>query len=506
MQRTNRIILNTVVLYAKIVVCMAISLYTVPLVLRALGESDYGLYNLIGGIIAMLAFMNAAMTVSTQRYLSVTIGERDKQKLLEVYNLSILLHILIGLAVVVIIEALMPLLFSHVLNILPEQQQVARLLFHTLVATMFLHIVTVPLDAVINAYENLIFFSVVGVVEAVIKLALVLSLAWFLHDRLAIYALGMTGIAAIVLLLKYAYCHFKYRDLHLSLKACRNRRLLTEMTQFTGWNTLSAFAMVGRNQGLAVVLNHFLGTVINAAYGIAMQVSGVLGYFTETIKKSINPQLMESEGLGEHDRLVRLTFAMTKYSLLVLCMVAAPLFVEMPYIIGLWIGHAPQYTVEFTRLIIVISVITQASSGLMSAVQSSGRVKWYTIVISLTLLSTLFAAYATLWGGMSPVVALVCACAIEAVCFFIRLWFAHHLNGIPAWGYVRRVVLPVLLVTLVTACGMYLCVSLLPPSFIRLTVIGVLDVAVFLPVTYYVILDSEERQYFRMLAGKLLKH
>lgn len=505
MQRTNRIILNTAVLYAKIVICMAISLYTVPLVLRALGESDYGLFNLVGGVIAMLAFTNAAMTVSTQRYLSVTIGERDKQKLLQVYNLSIMLHVIIGIVVVGIIEILMPLLFSHVLNILPEQQEVAHLLFHTLVITMFLHIVVVPLDAAINAYENLTFFAIAGVVEALLKLALVLALPWLQHDLLAIYAIALAAIAVFILLLKYAYCHFKYHDLSISLSACHNRRLFMEMTKFTGWNTLAAFAMVGRNQGLAVVFNHFLGTIINAAYGIAMQASGVLGYFTETIKKSINPQLMESEGLGEHDRLVRLTFAMTKYSLLVLCIVATPLFVEMPYIINMWIGHAPQYTVEFTRLIIIISVITQASSGLMSAVQSSGKVKWYTIVISSTLLSTLFVAYAVLWSGASPVVALACACVIEAVCFFIRLWFAHHLNKIPAWGYVRSIVLPVLFVSLVTGVVMYLCTSAFSPSFFRLMLIGLLDVVVFLPVTYFGILDSEERKYFGLLAKKLLK-
>lgn len=505
MQRTNRIILNTVVLYAKIVVCMAISLYTVPLVLRALGESDYGLYNLIGGIIAMLAFMNAAMTVSTQRYLSVTIGERDNVKLQQVYNLSILLHILIGLAVVGIIEALMPLLFSHVLNILPEQQQVAHLLFHTLVATMFLHIVTVPFDAVINAYENLIFFSVTGVIEALLKLILVLSLTYFLHDRLAIYAICMTAIAAIILLLKYVYCRLKYKNLRLSVAACSNRPLLAEMTQFTGWNTLSSFALIARNQGLAIVFNHFLGTAINAAYGIATQVNGVLGYFTETIKKSVNPQLMESQGLREHDRLVQLTFALTKYSLLMLCIVAVPLFVEMPAIIGLWIGDAPRYTVEFTRLVIVITIITQSSAGLMSAVQSTGRIKWYTIVICLTLLSTLVIAYAGLRQGASPVAALAIACAIEVVAFFIRLWFAHHLNGIPAWQYVRKVVLPIALLTVLAALVLIGCKRLMDASLLRILLIGAIDVLVFLPVTYFCLLNSDERAFIRLLVQKLLK-
>lgn len=505
MQRTHRIILNTVVLYAKIVVCMAISLYTVPIVLRALGESDYGLYNLIGGIIAMLAFMNAAMTVSTQRYLSVTIGERDKTKLLQVYNLSILLHIIIGIVVAVIVEALMPLLFSHVLNILPEQQDVAHLLFHTLVATMFLHIVTVPFDAVINAYENLIFFSVAGVVEAILKLILVLSLTLFLHDRLAIYAISMTGIAALILLLKYVYCHFKYKDLHLRLSACHNRSLFTEMTQFTGWNTLSSFALIARNQGLAVVFNHFLGTVINAAYGIANQVNSVLGYFTSTIGKSINPQLMESQGLHEHDRLVKLTFAMTKYSLLVLCMVATPLFVEMPYIMDMWIGNPPMYTIEFTRLIIIISLITQTSIGLMSAVQSTGHVKWYTTAVSIILFSTIFVAYFALRMGYSPVAALVCACFIELITFFVRLWFAHRLNSIPMWDYIKEAILPSLSLSLIIGLGLQLCTKIIEPSFYRLVFSCILDALLFFFVTYYGFLNSQERDFVKSISKKVLK-
>lgn len=502
MKSTNRIIVNSIVLYAKILICMAISLYSVPLVLSAVGKSDYGLYTLVGGIIAMLAFMNGAMTVSTQRYLSVTIGERDQKKLLNVYNLSIALHIVIGILVGVIIEALLPFLFSHVLTVEPEQQDVARLLFHTMVVTMFLHIVTVPFDAVINAYEDLVFFSLAGVIEAVIKLFLVLSLTWFLHDRLIIYAVGMTGIAGFILLLKYAYCHFKYKNLHLSIGACRNRSLLFEMASFTGWNTLSSFALMGRNQGLAIIFNHFLGTIINAAYGIAMQVSGVMGYFSETIKKGINPQLMESEGLGEHDRLVSLTFALTKYSLLILCFVILPLFVEMPYIIRLWIGDAPDYTVEFTRIILILSLITMASTGLMSAVQSSGKVKWYTISISIVLFSTLVLAYIGLSLHYSPVTILWMACGVEVVAFFVRLWFAHRLNAIPSWAYVCRAVIPVILLTLAVGIPMYLCISMMASSFLRLLLVCVLDVVLFLPSCYLVIFDDGERDYVRQLCMK----
>ena len=505
MQATGRIIFNTSVLYVKIVICMAISLYTVPLVLDALGQNDYGLFTLIGGIIAMLAFMNGAMTVSTQRYMSVTIGERNNDKLVQVYNLSIGLHVIIGIIVALLCEALMPLLFEFVLNILPEQQHSAHLLFHTMIATVFLQIVTVPFDATINAYEDLTFFSIAGVIEAVLKLFLVLALPYFTDNRLVIYATAITAITLLILILKYGYCAVRYKNLRLTLSSYSNRPLLVEMAKFTGWNTLSSFALMARNQGIAVIFNHFLGTIINAAYGIATQVNGVLGYFSETIKKGINPQLMESEGLQEHQRLVNLTFAMTKYSLLILCFITLPLYIEMPYIIHLWISDAPDYTVEFTRIILILSLLTLASTGLMSAVQSSGKVKWYTIAICAVLLSTIVFAYIGLRLHFSPITVLYMACLIEIVAFFVRLWFANKLNGIPVWDYIFKPVLPVLALAVIVGIIMYGCTKLTEPSFIRLMIVGILDVVLFLPLSYFIILTKDEHAYVRQMVAKIAK-
>ena len=230
-----------------------------------------------------------------------------------------------------------------------------------------------------------------------------------------------------------------------------------------------------------------------------------MGYFSETIKKGINPQLMESQGLGDHTRLVSLTFALTKYSLLVLCFVLLPLFVEMPYVIRLWIGDAPDYTVEFTRIILILSLITMTSTGLMSAVQSSGRVKWYTISISIILFTTLVIAYIGLSLHSSPVRILWMACLVEVVAFFVRLWFAHRLNAIPSWAYLLRAVIPVLALTLLVGCPLVGVGYLMPPSFLRLLTVCLLDVLLFLPSCYLVILDDSERDYVRQLWKKGMK-
>jgi len=506
MQATNRIIFNTVVLYAKIIICMGISLYTIPLVLHALGESDYGLYNLIAGIIALLAFMNGAMTLSTQRYLSVTIGEKSPDKLLQVYNQSILLHVLLGTAVVLLIELLSPLLFSlHILNIPTEQVGTAYLLLHCMAASMFFTIITVPLDAVLNAYENMLFFSLMGIVEAVLKLVLAMSLVLLATGRLPVYGLGMALIAVLLFLIKLGYCHKKYSQLHISFKSCRNKALFSEIFGFAGWNMFSALAVVGRIQGLAIILNHFLGTIINAAYGIALQVNGVMGYFSTTIQKSVNPQLMESEGTHNNDRQLELTYALTKYSMLTLAAISLPLYIELPYIYQLWLGDIPAHSIAFTKAIIVLSLITQASAGLMSIVQSTGHIKWYAISVSITILFTLPVAYILMREGFSPEWVLWVACITELIAVGIRLFFAHRMKSIPIFQYFRKTILPNLLLIAIVGAVLWGCTQLMEASWTRLIVVFLVDGALFIPLSYYLVLNRKEQAYLTNVIQKARK-
>lgn len=508
MQGVNRIIFNTAVLYAKILICMAISLYTVPLLLHALGDSDYGLFNLIGGIISMLAFMNAAMTLSTQRYLSVTIGEGNHQKLLEVYNISIILHVIIGLAVVILIELSMPLLFEYVLNIEQSRIPIAHLLFHLLVVSMFFHILAVPFDALINAYEEMMAFSVISILESVLRLSAAVLLYYISYDKLEIYGYAIALISLFIFVVKFAYSHFRYRHLRLSLSVVHNKSLFFQMFSFAGWNTLSSLAIISRNQGIALVLNHFYGTIINTAYGIGNQVNGVLGYFSATIQKSINPQLMQSEGMHERQRLTMMSGALTKYSLLCLGLLALPLLIETHTVLLLWLGEIPQHTIEFTRIIIILSIIFQSTSGIMSAVQSTGNIKWYTIFISTILISTIPIVYIGTLGGLSPVTVLWSTCAIELLATLVRLNFARLLLNYPVITYLKDIVVPCL--TLIVSVGviLFFLTILFSPSVLRLLLVCIADVILFGLGVYYFLLSPTEHDYITKLFDtiKHLRH
>lgn len=499
MRGTNKIIFNTIVLYVNIIVCMVVSLWTVPLVLSSLGEDDYGLYSLIGGVVAMLSFLNGAMTISTQRFLSVTLGEGNRQRLSEVFSQSILLHLAIGLLILAIVEVCAPLLLDHVLTMNPGRVGTARLLFHYLVLSMFFSILAVPLDAVLNAYENMLVFSLFTLLEYLLRLGVALSLPFVTSDRLNYYGFAVLGAGMLVFLLKFFFVRLHYRHLRFSLSTCRNRKLFWQLASFAGWNTLSTVAVLGRNQGLAVVLNSFFGTAVNAAYGVGTRVNGVLGYFSSTIQKSINPQLMASQGAHDRDSFMRLTFSLTKYSVLSMSIVALPLFVEMPYVMELWLPKELHGVVEFARLIILLNLIFQLSSGLMSAVQSTGRVRSYTVSVALVLLSVLPLACLLLKSGLPPTSALLLACVTEGVALFVRLAFAHRLAGVPSGTYLVRLVLPLVLLFLGVGGVLWFLSQLLQPSFGRLVLVCLTDVVLYGGVAFFFILEADERDKVKSL-------
>lgn len=495
MQGTNRIIINTIILYVKIIVCMIISLWTVPLFLQGLGEHDFGVFNLVAGIVAMLAFLNGAMTVSTQRFLSVTIGEKDKNKLLEVFNLSIILHFILGFLVVILIEISVPFLIGHVINIPYGYTGIVQLLFHYLSVSICFSILAVPFDAVLNSYENMAAFSIFGIVESLMRFAIAIAIQSIdVTSRLKFYGYCTMFIAIVIFFLKYIYIRYKYNDLSLSYKYCKNKALFIELCGFAGWNTLNSIAIIGRNQGIALTLNHFLGATINAAYGIGNQINGVLGYFSQTIQKSITPQLMESHGAHNKNKLETMTFGLTKYSTLSMGIVAIPLYVEMPFILNTWLPKVPPHTISFSRYIIILSLLFQLSSGLMSAVQSSGKLKWYTICICLTMISVIPITYASLNVGNKAETALQITCIFEFFGFLIRLFFTKKLTDINVNKYITTIILPLIATHGITATVLYFITTTIQESFLRIALNSLIGAIVFCLTAFYLTITNSERK------------
>ena len=494
MNNSERVILNSIVLYAKILICIVLSLWTVPIILHALGASDYGLYSLVAGVIALLAFLKTAMASSTQRYLSVARGEGDSHKMNAIFNSALMLHLLIGIAIVIILEAISPFLFDHFLNIAPERVSAGKIIYQTLLISMFLTIMAVPFDAELNAYENMPVFAIIEIIDAVLKLALAYSIQYISWDKLIAYGIGMACIPLLNLALKYIYTNIKYKDLYIKKQLLWNPPVFRQIFSFTGWNTFGALAMVGRNQGLAIILNLFYGTVMNASYGIANQINSVMGYFSQTLRKSLHPQLMQSEGRGDHARMLRLVHTSSKFCVLVMGIIAIPLIVELPLVLKLWLTNVPQYALEFTRWILFVSLIYQMSSGLMAGILTMGRVKIYQIAISIIMLLNLPLSYFLLKMGFEPYYIIIGMLACEVLSLVCRLLFSRKLIGLHIGQFVLKVIIPLCITLGADLLILSVITHVFDISLLRLILNCILSVAICGSLSWVILLDRTEKQ------------
>lgn len=495
MNVVNRIVFNTIILYVKIIICSVISLCSVPLVLNALGASDYGLYNLMAGVIAMLSFLSASMTVSTQRYMSIALGTGNLQKINRIYNVSIILHLLVALILVGFLEVVGLFIFDGFLNIEVEKIDVAKTIYQYLIISVFFSVVVVPFDAILNAYENLLVFSLISIMDSILKLIVAFMLYRISEDKLLFYSLSITLIVISAVLCKCLYVKFKYNNLKVDVLKFVDREVFLGMSKFASWNTLNGLAQIGRNQGVAVILNIFLGTLVNAAYGIANQINGVLNLFSSSLQKSLNPQLMKSEGMNDRTRLLKISFLSSKYSVLLLSVLVIPLLIELPSLLLIWLSDIPEYTISFSSLILIISLIGQYSVGLQSLIQAIGKIKYYAIVISCLLLSGVFVGYFILKLKYPPEYILIYFICIEFVALLVRIYFAKNMANINVRYFIYKVFMPTFIVDVLTFFIVYLVHLLFLNTLYRIPIsflISIISITVF---SFRFVLDYEEKKY-----------
>lgn len=499
MSTATRVVFNTVVLYIKIIVTTLISLVSVPLILKALGADDYGLFNLVLGVIAMLAFLNASLAISTQRFMSVAIGYRSSEKLNVIFNTALVLHLLMGLLLVAVFEICGFFVFDYFLNINPERIPAAKTIYQYVVFAMFFGIISVPYSALMNAKENMLAFCVVAVIDSVLKLLLALSLFFYENDRLVFYGAGIAFISIFNVIVNRLYVKKRYKEISFSHKRYFDSATFKKMFGFAGWNTFGSVASLGRNQGVAVIMNLFLGTAINAAYGIANQVNGVLVNISATCTKSINPQLMQSEGMGDRARLRKISYTLSKISIIIMAFFAVPLIIEMPYIIKLWIKDVPAYTVIFCQLVLVVSMLQQYSNGLMSAIQAVGKIGRYQLTMGLLLLLNVPICYVLMRAGYPPYACIICFILIEIICLIARITFAQRLVGMAKLLFTGKVILPTLATIMISSVLPLVIRLCMPESFIRLTIVCLLYMLIFVFSLWIVALDKTEKQFAKNL-------
>lgn len=493
MNGKKRILANTIILYVKIVVCTILSLMTVPLALSALGQADYGLFNLIAGVLSMLAFLNASMAGATQRYLSVTKGIGNIQSINNVYNCSIRLHFIIAFFIFAIFEISSIFLFNGILNITPERIEAAQVLYQILVLGTFISVVSVPLDAILFAHENMLLASFIAIIDAVLKLFLVLLLPYIEADKLIIYGIGICATSALNFVVKFIYNKKKYPYYQLKY-GFSDKTLFKEMFSYATYNSLGSLAVIARNQGIAIVLNSFCGTVINAAYGIANQINAVLLSFSSSIQTAISPQLMQKEGAKDRSGMLNMSYVLIKLAVAIFSLAAIPVIVEMPFILKMWLKDVPEHTVYFARFILIFQLLSQFSTGVAISIDAVGKIKQYRTLVSLVLMLNIPVVYLLFCMGFPIDFCLVTFSVVEIICLVIRMHFAKKLAGFNVRYFVVKILIPA---TILYSCIIFvdvLLIEFITESIVRIIFTVILSSIINLAGTYVFLLTNDERK------------
>ena len=505
MKPATKVFFNTIVLYFKIIISMAISLITVPIVLNSLGQSDYGLYSLTAGVAAMLGFLNNSMSVSTQRFMSVTMGEGNLKKVIQVFNVNIMLHLLLGIIVVVALEIIGLFIFDS-LNIIPESIGRAKIIYHFFVISAFSNIICAPLNGVINAREDMFVFTIIGILDSLLSLSVAITLSYIHIDKLVFYGFGMMIVPIFTYLATLFYVRKAYPEYEINLKKYADKNLFSSTFKFAGWNLFGAIANICRNQGVAVIINLFLGTVSNAAYGISNQINSALSNFTSTFQKALNPQLMKSEGMKDKNRLIKISFISSKIGVLSIAFFAIPVIIEMPEILNIWLkGNIPIYTVELSQFIILFSIVAQYSTGLMSSIQAVGKIRNYQITMSLIILLNLPIAYMILKFKFPIYYITISFVVLEIISLITRIIFSKNIVGIKFKDYFKSVLLPTLIIIAISTSIGLIPHFAIENTILRIIMTIVLYCSVFIVLFWYIAIENEQRIYLKTQVFKILK-
>lgn len=450
MSATNRIVFNTAITYGKALLTIFISLFATRLILNGLGVKDFGLNNVVGGVVAMLSFLDAAMATATQRFISINLGNGDVPMLRKVFANSVLLHLVIAFLLVFTLETIGLYFLNNNLKIDPERLYAANILFHFVVISTFVTIISVPYDAVINAHENMLFLAVVGIIESLLKLLIALSLSFVIYDKLIVYGFLTMTLTIVARVVKQLYVRKKYHESKVNFKEEYNLKILKELTTFTGWNLFGVLSYMGRNQGISIVLNLFFSTVVNAGYAIANQINGQLSFFSATITQVLQPQIMKSEGGGDRDRLLKLSVFSSKFAFFLFAFFALPIYVELPLVLEIWLGNTPKNTVIFCRLIILMTLVIQLRSGITIATHAIGKIKSYQLINSPIQLFTLPIGYLLFTYGFPPYSIVLVALLTEGTVLLISIYFFSNMTSYSSTLFYKNVILRCISVLAIT--------------------------------------------------------
>ncbi len=447
MATSNRVIKNTLFLYIRMGITILFALFTTRVTLNVLGETDFGIFNIVGGVIGMLGFLNAAMASASQRFLNISSTSKDIEWQKIVFNASVRLHRIIAIVALFLFILMGFFLFTFVLNIPDNRVDAALIVYVSLIISTVLTILTVPYDALLNAHENMFYYAIIGILESFLKMMVALIIMGNWKDRLAVYGIFMSIIPMVSIIIMRYYCRRHYTECVIS-KEYYNRQLSIAMAKFAGWNCIGVASNMIGNYGLGIVLNHFFGALLNAAQGITRQLSGQLYAFSQNMLKAVSPVITKYEGRGEREKMLSASFTASKFSYYIFAFFSIPLIIEMPVVLEWWLIKVPAWTVVFCRLQIIRMLIEHVTAAFSSSIAAQGDISGLNKVTTLLNIMPLGVISILFCYGFMPYAMYVTNIVIFGIALdVVKIYYMHVNLKMEYMDFLKRILVPITIVT-----------------------------------------------------------
>lgn len=409
---------NTIFLYFRMFLTLVVGLYASRVVLNVLGISDYGVYNVVGGLVNSLAFLNVGMMGATQRFISFELGKNETSRLNVVFSTSVITHVIIALIIVILLESFGVWFLNYKMIIEADRMYAANWVLQFSIFTFVLSVLTVPFNSSIIAHEHMNVYAYISIAEAVLKLLIVFCLLYLPVDHLILYSFLLMCVQLLISMSYIIYarkhfpeCHFRYYI---------DKVLLKQMFSFAGWGMIGNTGFTLKDQGSNIIMNLFLGTTVNAARGIATTVNNIILNFASNVSMAMNPQITKLYASGDIQDSLKIVYSGARLTFFLMSLIAIPFLINSNYILHLWLGIVPEYSNEFVLIILLGSLIYSLAQTVASEIHATGHVKWLQISLAVILLSELPAAYIILKSGGSPVLALIPSLVTIPLSVFVR--------------------------------------------------------------------------------------
>ena len=502
----KRIAKNTLLLYVRMLFTMAVSLFTSRVILNTLGVEDYGINNVVGGIVTMFSVLSGSLSSSISRFITFELGKGNIERLKTIFSTGVNIQLGMSVLIIIIAEAVGSWFLNTKMNIPTDRMVAANWVFQCAILTFVLNLLSVPYNAAIIAHEKMSAFAYISVVEVSLKLIIVYMLMISPFDRLETYAVLLLLVGAVIRFIYGYYCkrHFEECTYHFVF----DKPVLKEMTGFAGWNFLGNGAYMLNTQGVNILMNLYFGVAVNAARGIATQVDAALKQFVNNFTTAVNPQITKSYAQGDLDYMHKLVCRSAKFSAFLMMFFAVPIILETNTILTIWLKTVPDYAVIFLQWIIISSFMdTVLANSLVTSMFATGKIKRYQIIVTTVGCLVFPLSWIAFKLGFEPQVGYILYFIIYTILLFVRLYLLKDMVKLPVMMYIREVLYKLAPIIVVGFAIPGILILTMDAGWLRLILVCLLSVLVTAASEYFIGLSNKEKNFvaekIKLVIGKI---